>query len=88
MEQESQQRGIAEYFSGLEDPRWHNKRHELLDIVVIASCFMLTRRVPYLDPGANYGYQQYQARVLRHLNQRAAKLGPKLEPSAADRVSV
>ena len=41
MEQESQQRGIAEYFSELEDPRWHNKRHMLLDIVVIAICAVI-----------------------------------------------
>lgn len=41
MEQEKQQGGIAEYFSGLEDPRWHNRRHKLLDIVVIAICAVI-----------------------------------------------
>jgi predicted transposase YbfD/YdcC len=38
MEQESQEVAIREYFSDLEDPRWHNRRHKLLDILVIAIC--------------------------------------------------
>jgi hypothetical protein len=29
---------IAAHFSGLQDPRDKNKRHQLLDIVVIAMC--------------------------------------------------
>jgi predicted transposase YbfD/YdcC len=41
MDQENQQGGIAEYFSELEDPRWHNRRHKLLDIVVIAICAVI-----------------------------------------------
>jgi predicted transposase YbfD/YdcC len=38
MEQEQGQASIAEYFSELEDPRRHNRRHKLVDIVVIAIC--------------------------------------------------
>jgi predicted transposase YbfD/YdcC len=38
MEQEQGQAPIAEYFSELEDPRRHNRRHKLVDIVVIAIC--------------------------------------------------
>jgi len=38
MEQEKWQAPIAEYFSEVEDPRWHNRRHKLLDILVIAIC--------------------------------------------------
>jgi transposase len=57
--------------------------HKLARIVY----FMLKRREPYQDPGADYYDQQYQARVLRHLTHRAAKLGFKLEPLAADQVS-
>jgi predicted transposase YbfD/YdcC len=30
--------GIAAYFAELEDPRWYNSRHRLLDILVIAIC--------------------------------------------------
>jgi predicted transposase YbfD/YdcC len=41
MEQEKPQGAITEYFSGLEDPRWHNRRHMLLDIVVIAICAVI-----------------------------------------------
>lgn len=41
MEQENQQGGIAEYFSELEHPSWHNKRHKLSDIMVIAICAMI-----------------------------------------------
>lgn len=41
MEQASQHKGIAEYFSELEDPRWRNRRHTLLDIVVIAICAVI-----------------------------------------------
>jgi hypothetical protein len=52
--------------------------HKLARIVY----FMLTRREPYQDPGADYYDQQHQARVLRHLTHRAAKLGFKLEPIA------
>ena len=38
MEQERPVITIVEYFSELEDPRRHNRRHKLLDIVVIAIC--------------------------------------------------
>ena len=38
MEQETPQAAITQYFSELEDPRWYNRRHRLLDIVVIAIC--------------------------------------------------
>jgi len=38
MERENLQGTIAEYFAELEDPRWYNKRHKLLDILVIAIC--------------------------------------------------
>lgn len=38
MEQKRPVITIIEYFSELEDPRRHNKRHKLLDIVVIAIC--------------------------------------------------
>ena len=41
MEQEKQQVLIAEYFSEVEDPRWHNRRHKLLDILVIAICAVI-----------------------------------------------
>jgi hypothetical protein len=36
MEQERSQVTITEHFSELEDPRRHNRRHKLLDILVIA----------------------------------------------------
>lgn len=49
--------------------------------------FMLKRREPYQDLGADYYDQQYQARVLRGLQHRAAKLGFRLEPLAPDLVS-
>lgn len=38
MEQEKAQGSIIEHFGDLEDPRWHNKTHQLLDILVIAIC--------------------------------------------------
>jgi predicted transposase YbfD/YdcC len=38
MEEQRPQATIAAYFSVLEDPRRHNRRHKLLDIVVIAIC--------------------------------------------------
>lgn len=41
MEQKIRQAPITEYFSELEDPRWHNRRHKLLDIVVIAICAVI-----------------------------------------------
>lgn len=41
MEEENGRGAIAEHFSELEDPRWHNKRHKLLDIVVIAICAVI-----------------------------------------------
>lgn len=49
--------------------------------------FMLKRREPYQDLGADYYDQQHQARVLRGLQHRAAKLGFRLEPLAPDLVS-
>jgi hypothetical protein len=42
--------------------------------------FMLKRKEPYRDPGADYYDQQYQARVVRNLQRQAAKLGMRLEP--------
>ena len=45
--------------------------------------FMLKRREPYRDPGADYYEEQYQARTVRNLQRRAAKLGMRLEPIAA-----
>ena len=41
MEQEKRQGLIAKYFSEVEDPRWHNRRHKLLDILVIAICAVI-----------------------------------------------
>lgn len=41
MEKENRRGAIAEHFSKLEDPRWHNRRHKLLDIVVIAICAVI-----------------------------------------------
>jgi predicted transposase YbfD/YdcC len=38
MEEERRQAAITAYFSVLEDPRRYNRRHKLLDIVVIAIC--------------------------------------------------
>ena len=38
MEQEKRQGTIIEHFAELEDPRWYNVTHQLLDIVVIAIC--------------------------------------------------
>ena len=45
--------------------------------------FMLKRREPYRDPGADYYEAQYRARVVRNLQRKAAKLGMRLEPIAA-----
>jgi hypothetical protein len=50
--------------------------HKLARIVY----FMLKQREPYRDPGVDYYDQQYQARVVRNLQRRAAKLGMRLEP--------
>ena len=41
MAQEKRQAPITEYFSGVEDPRWHNRRHKLLDILIIAICAVI-----------------------------------------------
>ena len=38
MDQEKPQGTITEHFAELEDPRWHNVTHQLLDILVIAIC--------------------------------------------------
>jgi hypothetical protein len=38
MEEQRPQAAIAAYFSVLEDPRRYDRRHKLLDIVVIAIC--------------------------------------------------
>ena len=38
MEHARPQATITEYFAKLEDPRRHNRRHKLLDILVIAIC--------------------------------------------------
>jgi len=57
--------------------------HKLARIVY----FMLKRREPYQDPGADCYDQQYQARVIRHLTHRVAKLGFRLEPLGPDQVS-
>jgi transposase len=53
--------------------------HKLARIVY----FMLKRREPYRDPGADYYEEQHRARVIRNLQRRAAKLGMRLEPVAA-----
>jgi transposase len=53
--------------------------HKLARIVY----FMLKRREPYRDPGADYYEEQHRVRVIRNLQRRAAKLGMRLEPIAA-----
>lgn len=53
--------------------------HKLARIVY----FMLKRREPYRDPGADYYEEQHRVRVIRSLQRRAAKLGMRLEPIAA-----
>ena len=45
--------------------------------------FMLKRKEPYCDPGADYYEEQYRARVVRSLERKAAKLGLRLEPTPA-----
>jgi transposase len=45
--------------------------------------FMLKRKEPYRDPGADYYEEQYRARVVRSLERKAAKLGLRLEPMPA-----
>ncbi len=50
--------------------------HKLARIIY----FMLKRREPYQDVGADYYDQQYKARVIRNLQRRAQKLGMRLEP--------
>jgi transposase len=45
--------------------------------------FMLKRKEPYRDPGADYYEQQHRARVVRSLERKAAKLGMRLEPMPA-----
>jgi transposase len=52
--------------------------HRLARIVY----FMLKRRQPYRDPGADYYEEQHRARVIRNLKHKAAKLGMRLEPVA------
>lgn len=54
--------------------------HKLARIIY----FMLKRRIPYHDFGADYYDQQYRTRVLRNLTRRAAKLGFRLEPVAPE----
>lgn len=41
MEEEKRQAPITDYLAEVEDPRWHNKRHKLLDILVIAICAVI-----------------------------------------------
>jgi len=53
--------------------------HKLARIVY----FMLKRREPYRDSGADYYEEQHRVRVIRSLQRRAAKLGMRLEPVAA-----
>jgi len=50
--------------------------HKLARIIY----FMLKRREPYQDGGADYYDQQYKERVIRNLQRRARKLGMRLEP--------
>lgn len=50
--------------------------HKLARIIY----FMLKFRKAYVDPGVDYYEKQYQARVLRSLNRRAANLGYQLTP--------
>ena len=38
MEKSLPQDSLIEHFAELEDPRWHNTTHRLLDILVIAIC--------------------------------------------------
>ena len=58
--------------------------HRLARIVY----FMLLRREPYRDLGADYYNKQHQARTIRNLERRAAQLGLRLEPiSSGERVS-
>ncbi len=42
--------------------------------------FMLKRREPYHDRGADHYDQQYRQRVIRNLQRKAARLGMRLEP--------
>jgi transposase len=50
--------------------------------------FMLLRREPYRDIGADYYDKQHKAKSIRNLQRRAALLGLRLEPSSpAERVS-
>jgi len=49
--------------------------------------FMLKRRGPYQDPGADCYDQQYQARVIRRPTHGVAKLAFRLEPPGPDPVS-
>jgi transposase len=51
--------------------------HKLARIVY----FMLKRREPYRDPGADYYEQQYRERAIRNLQRKAAKFGLRLEPA-------
>ena len=51
--------------------------HKLARIIY----FMLKEKKPYHDFGADYYEKQYQNRILRNLNRKAAKLGYRLEPN-------
>lgn len=42
--------------------------------------FMMKRREPYQDPGADYYEAQYKQRAIRNLKRKAAKLGLRVEP--------
>ena len=58
--------------------------HRLARIVY----FMLLRREPYRDLGADYYDKQHQARTIHNLQRRAAQFGLLLEPlPSGDRVS-
>jgi transposase len=52
--------------------------HKLARIIY----FMLKESKPYHDFGADYYEKQYQTRVLRNLNRKAAKFGYRLEPAS------
>ena len=45
--------------------------------------FMLKRREPYRDQGADFYEQQYRERAISNLKRRAAKLGLQLQPMEA-----
>jgi len=43
---------------------------------------MLKDKVEYRDPGEDYYYEKYKARLIRNLNDKAKSLGLQLIPTA------